>query len=544
MRAAILVFLFMVSGSATAEEELWDAVGDFFEPWDSLVTPGCAVGIAKNGQTSMLRAFGAAELEHDVANKPTTLFEVGSVTKQFTSAAILILARDGKLKLSDDIRDYLPEMPQYGDVITIDHLLTHTSGIRDWGVLDEVAGWGRTTRVMTNADALDIIVRQRQLDFRPGDEFSYTNSGYVLLAIIVERVTGQSLQEFSQEMIFEPLGMVSTQWRENFRKVVKGRSVAYMNSDQGYVQAMPFENVYGDAGILTSVQDLLIWNSALSDQKFGEYVSAEFERPVVLNNGRKSSYARGLWVRTRNGTREVSHAGGIGAYRAWVARFPEYELSIAVACNAGDPDYTFGGDYFGYKIADLLLPDALPVEVNSYTSEAGSRAGLFVGENTGMPITFVQREDQLIYGGKPLVALSTDRMALGGGKQVAFESPNSLRIESDEGNVETYRRTNAWVPDSKDLSGFVGRFFSEEIGTTYEVRKTEDGLFLHIEHRPEIAVQLEPAYRDAFVYDTRLGQAGALVRFYRDDNGNVDELSVGWRIGRIRDLRFELIVSN
>jgi len=544
MRAAILALLFIVSSGATAEDELWDALGDFFEPWDSMATPGCSIGIAKNGQTRLLRAFGAAELEHDVANKPTTLFEVGSVTKQFTSAAILILARDGKLKLSDDIRDYLPEMPQYGDPITIDHLLTHTSGIRDWGVLDEVAGWGRTTRVMTNADALDIIVRQRQLDFRPGDEFSYTNSGYVLLAIIVERVTGQSLQEFSQEMIFEPLGMASTQWRENFRKVVKGRSVAYMNSDQGYVQAMPFENVYGDAGILTSVQDLLVWNSALSDQKFGEYVSAEFERPVVLNSGRKSSYARGLWVRTRNGTREVSHAGGIGAYRAWLARFPEHELSIAVVCNAGDPAYKFGGDYFGYKIADLLLPAPVLGEVNNYPANAVARAGLFVGELTGMPVTLARQGDLLSYNGATLVAVSADRVALGGGSQMVFESDDKFRIEAENGNVETYGRTPLWKPGYADLEAFTGHFYSSEIDTTYEIRKENAGLVLYIKNRPEIALQLEPAYRDSFVYDTRLGQAGALVRFYRDNNGNVDELSVGWRIGRIRDLRFELIVSN
>src|SRR5690606_2838817 len=194
---AILFLLTLITCEVAAEEVAWENIAAIFKPWDSSSTPGCAAGVEKKGQLIFSQAFGSADLELDVANEASTLFEVGSVTKQFTAAAILILARDGLLKLSDDIRKYLPEVQDYGDVITVDHLLTHTSGLRDWGVLDEMTGWGRTTRVMNNADAFRTIVRQRNLDFRPGDEFSYTNSGFVLLAIIVERITGQSLQDFS-----------------------------------------------------------------------------------------------------------------------------------------------------------------------------------------------------------------------------------------------------------------------------------------------------------------------------------------------------------
>jgi CubicO group peptidase (beta-lactamase class C family) len=544
MRLAILVLMLLMPGVVLAGDEDWDSLSAIFEPWDSLATPGCAVGIAKDGQTHMSRAFGAADLELDVANKPTTLFELGSVSKQFTAAAILILARDGRLKLTDNIRNYLPEMPRYGADITIDHLLTHTSGIRDWGILDELAGWGRTTRVMTNDDALAIIVRQRELDFLPGHEFSYTNSGFVLLAIIVERVTGQSLQEYSQEMIFGPLGMTSTQWRDNFRQVVKGRSVAYMNTEQGYLQTMPFENVYGDAGILTNVQDLLTWNNALSDRKFGDFVSTELERPAVLNNGRPSSYAHGLWVKTRNGAKEISHAGGIGAYRAWLGRFPEHNLSIAVACNAGDPDYTFGGDYFGYKIADLYLPGAVAGDGKIYSSKAESRTGLFVSEVTGMPVTLAQEKDVLRYNGSPLVAISDDSMALGGDSQVIFESDDRFRVEAENGNVEAYAREPVWTPENTELEAYAGLFYSDEIETTYEIKKESAGLALYIKNRPGIVFQLEPAYRDAFVYDTRLGQAGGLVRFYRDDDGIINRIGLGWRIGRVRDLQFNLIADN
>jgi hypothetical protein len=317
-----------------------------------------------------------------------------------------------------------------------------------------------------------------------------------------------------------------------------------MKTKRGYEQTMPFEDVYGDAGILTNIQDLLTWNASLSDRKFGDFVSTEFERRAMLNNGRQSDYARGLYVKTRNGTKEISHAGGIGAYRAWLGRFPDQQLSIAVACNAGDPDYKFGGDFFAYKVADLFLSASEPNRDTSYATKADTRAGLFVGEVTGMPMTLVRHEDELSYSGKPLVALSEDRMALNGDNEVVFESLNSFRIESENGNVETYRRTKLWTPDNADLGEFTGRFYSEEIGALYEIRKTGAGLSLHIEHRPEIDFQLEPVYRDAFVYDTRLGQASVLVRFYRDDNGNINQLGVGWRIGRVRDLRFNLTVGN
>jgi CubicO group peptidase (beta-lactamase class C family) len=537
---SILLVLGWTGLAAAGEPDFGSKIDAIFKPWDSMSTPGCAVEVAQEGQLTLSRAYGAADLEHRAANEPSTLFEVGSVTKQFTAAAILLLAGDGKLKLTDDVRTYIPELPLYGVTITIDHLLSHTSGIRDWGILEELAGWERTTRVMTNADALNLIIRQRHLDFVPGDEFGYSNSGFVLLAIIAERVTGQSLQEFSRKNLFEPLGLVSTQWRGDFRRVVKDRSIAYMNTGRGYVQTMPFENVYGDAGILTTVHDLVTWTKALDHRRFGEFVSSEFERRAVLNNGRLSDYAHGLRYGMRNGAIEIWHAGGIGAYRAWVARFPDHQLFIAVACNAGDPDYTYGGDYFGHRIVDLLLPAAEPTVKQVFSSRPSARTGLFVSTTTGMPMSFERHGNELAYRGSTLTALSADRMALTDGVDIVFESDDRFRMESINGNVETFQRTAGWTPDKTELDSFTGRFYSDEIDATYDVKNTGTGLVLQIENRPGIAFPLTPVYRDAFVHDIRLGANGALVRFYRDDSNVVNELSVGWRIGRVRDLRFAL----
>lgn len=543
---ARLLFLALLSGgfAAAADDQLGRDVDVIFAPWDSLTTPGCAVEVSRNNEILLSRAYGAADLEHRVANKPSTLFEIGSVSKQFTSAAILLLARDSKLKLTDSVRTYIPELPAYAAEVTIDHLLSHTSGIRDWGVLDELAGWGRTTRVMTNADALDILVRQQHLDFAPGEEYSYSNSGFVLLAIIAERVSGESLQEYSRKNLFEPLGMKSTQWRDNFRSVVADRSIAYMNTDRGYVQTMPFENVYGDAGILTSVQDLLTWNNALAERKFGDFVATIFERRAVLNSGRKTEYSHGLHQGTFKGTHEISHAGGIGAYRAWLAYYPEFQLSIAVACNAGDPDYTFGGDYFGRRIADLLLPGSNSAHIRSDSTNVAAQSGLYVSEATGMPTTLLNGEDGLVLNKLSATALSEDRALLKNGDIMIVEGSDQYRVEHKTGNVEQFRKVNAWAPNIADLDSFTGYFYSNEIDATYVIQKSDTGLVLHIKQRPGIAIELEPVYRDSFVYDMRLGDEGALVRFYRDEVGNVNELGIGWRIGRVRDLRFKRLLQD
>ncbi|MGH9754198.1 MAG: serine hydrolase domain-containing protein [Blastocatellia bacterium] len=203
--------------------------------------PGCAVAVSRHGKVVVNRAFGLAHLEHPAPNTPATIFDAGSVNKQFTAAAALMLAEEGRLSLQDDIRRYLPEMPDYGTPITIEHLLTHTSGVRDWLFLSMIAGYHpfESPRTYKAADVLDVTVRQRGLNHAPGAEFSYTNTGYNLLALIVERVSGRSLPDFTGERIFRPLGMISTQWRDDTRKVIPGLATSYEREGAGWAQGKP-----------------------------------------------------------------------------------------------------------------------------------------------------------------------------------------------------------------------------------------------------------------------------------------------------------------
>ena len=304
-------------------------------------TPGCAVGVGVRGRPVLERAYGMADLERDVRNAPDTIFEAGSVSKQFTAAAVLLLARDGTLSLDDPVRKHIPELPDYGAPLTIRHMLTHTSGLRDWGAVAGIAGWPRGRRAHTHAHVLDIASRQKSLNFAPGTDWSYSNTGYNLAAIIVSRVSGRSFAEFSRERLFTPLGMTRTSWRDDYTRVVKHRAIAYEQAADGYHEDMPFENVHGNGGLLTTVGDLLRWNENFVTPKIGDAAFVKEEQtPGRFNDGRAHDYAFGLYVRPYRGLAEVSHSGSTAGYRAFLTRYPEQHVSVAVLCNAANANPT------------------------------------------------------------------------------------------------------------------------------------------------------------------------------------------------------------
>lgn len=300
-------------------------------------TPGCAVGAARDGVTRLRDQRGMADLDHRVPIVADTVFEAGSASKQFTAAAVLMLVAEGRLSLDQDVRERLPELPDLGSTITVAQLLEHTSGLRDWRVIRALAGWRLGTAVHTNADALQVASMQRGLNHAPGEAFSYTNTGYSLLAILVERVSGESLAAFSRRRIFEPLGMSHTRWREDFRAVVPERAIAYGRDagGTGFVQDMPFENAYGAGGLLTTIDDLLMWNRALDEGRLGVGIAEGLQAPGRLSDGSSTGYGRGLFLRRYHGVLEAGHGGVTAGYVSYVARYPDQRVSVAVLCNNG-----------------------------------------------------------------------------------------------------------------------------------------------------------------------------------------------------------------
>ena len=333
------------------------AVDAVFARWNAS-SPGCAAGVSVGGKVVLERGYGMADLEHDVANTAETIFEAGSVSKQFTAAAVLLLARDGKLSLDDPVRKYVPELPDYGPgrTITIRHMLTHTSGLRDWGEVAGLAGWPRGRRVHTHAHVLDIVSRQKDVNFTPGTNWSYSNTGYNLAAIIVSRVSGQSFADFTRDRIFKPMGMTHTSWRDDYTRIVKHRAIAYDASPEGFREDMPFENVHGNGGLLTTVGDLLRWNEHFASPKIVDAAFvAEQQTPGRFSDGRAHDYGLGLYIRTYRGVPEISHSGATAGYRAFLVRYPAQRVSVAVLCNAGSANAT----QYAHAVADAYLGSAL-----------------------------------------------------------------------------------------------------------------------------------------------------------------------------------------
>ena len=350
------------------------SVDAIFSKWTT-ATPGCAVGVAVAGKPVLMKAYGMADLEHDVPNTPDTVFESGSVAKQFTAMAVMLLAQDGRLSLDDQVRKHIPELPDYGVPLTIRHMLTHTSGLRDWGSVASIAGAPRTTRAYTHAHVLDIVSRQKALNFPPGTDWSYSNTGFNLAAIIVDRVSGMSFAEFSKRRMFAPLGMTKTEWRDDHQRIVKGRAIAYSTTASGYEIEMPFENVHGNGGLLTTVGDLLKWNENYVKPAVGTAPTIAAQQvPARRNDGRELDYALGLYVRPLDGVKNVYHSGSTAGYRAHLNRFPDSHTSVAVLCNGSDGNATVAAN----DVSRLYLGKPLT---------AGGIRGGVVGGYTAAPPT-------------------------------------------------------------------------------------------------------------------------------------------------------------
>jgi len=328
-----LAFAAALSAIAVRAADSADTLVDkIFSKWDSTSTPGCAVGAAVDGKPVIAKGYGMADLEHDVKITPDSVFEAGSVSKQFTAAAILLLAREGQLSIDDPVRKYIPELPDYppppdpngsgagaaapkpeakadGSPLTIRHMLNHTSGLRDWGSIEAIAGWPRTSRAYTHAHVLEIVSHQKALNFTPGTKWSYSNTGFNLAAIIVSRVSGVPFAEFTRQRLFEPLGMTHTSWRDDFTRILKNRAIAYSDRSGEFHTDMPFENVHGNGGLLTTVGDLLKWNENFTSPKVGDaaFVAMQ-QQPGRFNDGRPHGYAFGLMINSDKGSASWSTA--------------------------------------------------------------------------------------------------------------------------------------------------------------------------------------------------------------------------------------------
>jgi CubicO group peptidase (beta-lactamase class C family) len=500
-------------------------VDRIFSKWDSTSTPGCAVGAAVDGKPVIAKGYGMADLEHDVKITPDSVFEAGSVSKQFTAAAILLLAREGKVSIDDPVRKYIPELPDYppppdangsgsgaaapkpeakadGSPLTIRHMLNHTSGLRDWGSIEAIAGWPRTSRAYTHAHVLEIVSHQKALNFTPGTKWSYSNTGFNLAAIIVSRVSGVPFAEFTRQRLFEPLGMTHTSWRDDFTRILKNRAIAYSDRSGEFHTDMPFENVHGNGGLLTTVGDLLKWNENFTSPKVGDaaFVAMQ-QQPGRFNDGRPHGYAFGLMVNSDKGVRVVEHSGSTAGYSAHLIRYPDQHVSVAVLCNATSARAT----QYAHDVAWVLLRDRATPAADTAARELAHEDGvLYRNINTGVVLINVR-----------------------GGTWT--QEGNRIRVTDEYGSVEIYERAKKAAPTPTQLQELAGTYVSDEAETTLVA--AVDGGSLVLKRRPDTVITLTPQYADAFT-----GPQLGLVIFRRDASGRVSAMTVNQ--DRVWDLRF------
>ena len=375
-RLLALALLFPATGLAQVSElpdSISRRIDSVFTRYDRTVSPGCALGVYRDGKMVYSRGYGMANLEHGIAISPRTVFDIGSTSKQFTAAAIVLLAQDGKLSIDDDVRKHIPELPQYQKPITIRHLLNHSSGLRDYLTLMSLRGVN-FDGVTTDKDAFDLIVRQKALNFEPGSDYLYSNSGFFLLSTIVKRTSGQSLAQFAHERLFTPLGMHDTHFHDDHTRIVPMRATGYGPSRNGMFEiAMSGFEQTGDGAVMTTIEDLLKWdNNFYAPKVGGERLLSDLHTQGVLTTGRKLDYALGLMVDAHRGLRRVRHGGSWAGYRADLVRFPEAKTSVACLCNLGTANPSALAD----RVAEVVLAGRLgPATVAPAGSPDGAAAG-------------------------------------------------------------------------------------------------------------------------------------------------------------------------
>ncbi|HLL75378.1 MAG TPA: serine hydrolase domain-containing protein [Pyrinomonadaceae bacterium] len=532
-------------------------VDQIFAQWDKPDTPGCALAVIKEGRTIYKRGYGAANLELSAPITTSSVFNVGSVAKQFTAASVLMLAQQGKLSLDDEVRKYVPEVPDFGTHVTLRHLLHHTSGLRDFLEVLEMSGH-RTSDITTERDVLDMVSRQRTLNHRPGDEFLYTNTGYLLLAVVVARVAGQPLREFAAANIFKPLGMTDTHFYDDHTAIIKGLVDGYLPREGGgFRKWMPADDHAGSSNLFTTVEDLARWDQNFYEQKVGGPALVELMlTPGTLNDGSRLEYAGGLFVTSYKGLRAVVHAGSTLGYQGTLHRFPDQRFSVALLCNVRGVN----PDGLARRVADIYLADQLkqtaaaqgepavapPDAVKVPESELSKVAGLYWNPAADTVRRVYVKDGRLMYFRAPgneseLAPLGGNRFLMLGARgrvELTFKSPRAgepfrLFFTEAGGKPSVHEPVRPASYGPPQLAEFAGEYHSPELDTTYRISPKDDKLLFRTGNWGDFL--LSPRFADSFANPQEMGS----IIFTRDRRGRVSGFVI--RSGKVRNMRFDKV---
>lgn len=466
---------------------LTDRVDALFAPWDRAESPGGVLAVIQDGEFTYKRGYGMADLERGVPLTPESIFDIGSTGKQFTAAVIAILAARGLLSLDHSIRQYLPEMPAYADDITIHHLIHHTSGLRDYLTLMAVQGLP-DENLYAERFIFDLIAKQKGVNFKPGNEFLYSNTGYFLLGHIAERVTYKHITELIQEFIFDPLGMQCSTFNKDYRPIVDNRAMSYDrgNEDGVFLNAIALCGGYGDGAILSNVDDLSLWDHNFYDNRLNNCqpdLIEQLHQRGRLNDGRLTTYAFGLVVDTYKGRKIVMHGGSWSGYRTEMMRFGDNRLTVICISNLGSIDPTM----LSQQVADIYLEDKIksaPAKtIRLSAQEMEQLTGVFQGKYLTLEITVREgvlyltigrREYRLTPVGRKKFQLDESLDSL------SFSGRQNDRLSFIEYGIQTekYKRIRNQRADPDDLSLYTGDYLCKELGARHRISLDDNGLHL------------------------------------------------------------------
>ena len=529
-------------------------VDQAFFAYRNHVVPGASVAIQQNGKILYSKGYGLANLEYDIPVEPASIFHIASISKQFTAFSILLLQADGKLDMNDDIRKYIPEVPDFGTTITLKHLATHTSGMRDQWNLLVMAGW-RMDDVITKEHVLKLVSRQEELNFEPGEEMYYCNTGFTLLAEVVARVSGKSFAEFTKERIFDPLEMTNTLFYDDHEKIVKNRAYSYHEANDGYKKSvLNYANV-GATSLFTTVEDISKWAENFSEIKVGsKEIIKTLNTRAILNNGDTIDAALGQFVGKYKGLNEIQHGGADAGFRSYFTRFPDQDFSVAVFGNSA----SFNPRSLAHSVVDIYLNDLFEEEVTKEEEieaieEIADAEALilspdlikaYVGEyelQPGFIIKITEENGSLVAQptGQPestLEAISETEF------KVSTVEATLFFVQTDEGQVNSFnlhqgeqvteaKRLEPFDKEKVELNTYIGEYYSPELATNYSL-KLKDGKLI-AEHQRASDIELSPLKPDVFSGNQYYFRQ---VEFKRNEQGIITGFTVS--NGRVRNLKF------
>ena len=555
MKNMKIILIMLVSiFSANAQESIpqQKSIDAIFSRWDNKTSPGGAIGVIKDGKLIFSKGYGMANLDYNIPNEPNTVFKIASTSKQFTAASIIILAQQGKLSLQDKLSAYFPKFPSYAENITIQHLLNHTSGIRDYIILARLSGLSAND-YYNNKTVEKLLTNQQELNFKPGEEFVYSNSGYWLLGQIVKKVSGKTLAVFAKKNIFDPLKMKNSRFHDNLVEVVKNRAIGYRsNRKGGFYEYMTTLNMVGDGGLLTTINDLAKWDDSFYDTShFNKDFWNQMLQLGTLNNGKKAPYASGLATRNYKGLEVIHHSGSFVGYRTQFIRFPKAKFSVIVLANRTDTDPS----RLAYKIADIFLKNEYNTQKKSKSKtktvkksdnkefsltvkELKSLEGNYWSKKNKSSRKLLVIDDVLNYvrsnGAKTKMRPITKNKF----QMIGPRTPVYLEVKFIKNSKEFTIETSNSAPmtftefepkptySTEDLDSYSGDYYSAELDVVYTLKRRENKLILMVKDDP--IGEVKPIMKDVISIKSR-------QTFEFNKSRTAFRLSM---LGRVKNIKF------